>query len=123
VLKLPYAKKEESHKHHVLEKAIIYIKENFAEDINLNKIALHVNMSTGYFSHYFKKNIGISFVKYLNQFRLSKSLEHLLSSDELIIDIAYKCGFRNLSTYYQLFYETYAISPCKYRNQFQKNKK
>ena len=64
---------------------------------------------------FFKKNMGDSFINYLNDYRLSMAARTLLSSDDNIIDIAADCGYDNLSYFNRIFKKKYGVTPSAYR--------
>ena len=47
-----------------------YIAEHYSEDISLSDAAKIVNLSPVYLSRLFKKEEGINFLDYMNQYRI-----------------------------------------------------
>lgn len=104
-------------------KAILFIDQNYKEDIHLEDIAKNLSFSNSYASRLFKRYTGISFVKYLAMVRIRHSLEDLLAGKDSIDEIAFSCGMASSKAYSQAFKEIYGILPSVYRKQFQKNLK
>ena len=77
----------------IIEKAVAYIKENFASDITLSSMAKRFCISPEHFSRMFKKETGLGFSKYLNSLRLQYA-EQLLKSTKLhnVTQVAEICG-------------------------------
>lgn len=116
--KLPLSSKN----HENYMKAILFIDQNYQEDIHLEDIAQNLSFSISYASRLFKKYTGVSFVKYLSMVRIRHSLEDLLAGKDSIDEIAFSCGMSS-KAYSQAFKDLYGITPSVYRKQFQKNLK
>jgi len=86
-----------------LEPVLEYINEHYTEEISLEECAGILYMSPNYFSSFFKKVTGKSYVEYLIRMRLNKAEELLYTTDGNISDIALECGFRNISNFYRLY--------------------
>ena len=54
-------------------------------------------------------------MEYLNQYRINRAAEMLLGTDESIEDIAYDCGFNDISYFIKLFKRYKNKTPLKYR--------
>ena len=54
-----------------------YIDRHYAEGISLDELADQVHMSKTYLSMLFKKEEGISYIKYLTKVRMEKAMEFL----------------------------------------------
>lgn len=71
-----------------LTEIVEYIKENKKTDLSLDMVAEKVNLTPQYLSKYFKKYMGISYIKYLNSLRLESAYKDLLNTDLSITHIA-----------------------------------
>ena len=92
-----------------------YLEANYRHDISIEEIADVCGFSSSHFMKFFKKNMGDSFINYLNDYRLSMAARTLLSSDDNIIDIAADCGYDNLSYFNRIFKKKYGVTPSAYR--------
>ena len=54
-------------------------------------------------------------MEYLNSYRIEKAAAKLLSTDESVTDIAYSCGFNDLSYFIKVFRDFKGISPKQFR--------
>ena len=79
-----------------VKQAIIYIKENFSNNITVDEIIKHVGMSRAYFSREFKKNTGLSMIAYLNYIRCIQA-RSMLCSGLSVSETSLSCGFENQS--------------------------
>lgn len=98
-------------------KAILsYIAENFQENITIEDIANHCFYSKSYFMKFFKETMGVSFIQYLNDYRLEIAAELLTTTTDNILDIAFHTGFNNISYFNRCFKNKYGLSPGRYRS-------
>lgn len=100
-----------------IEKILIFVEENFMEPLVLEDAASYIGFTTSYFAEFFKKHTGISFVLYLNKFRITRSQQYLLSEDISITEISYRVGFSNVKTFNRLFKKEVGCSPTHFKKQ------
>ena len=55
-------------------------------------------------------------MQYIRRLRLGKAKDLLINTDESIKDIAWKCGFADISHLSNSFKKKYGLSPIEYRN-------
>lgn len=99
----------------LVRKAIRYIENNFSQDILLEDISRHLNVSPYYFSRVFSKTTGMTYKTYLNTVRTDKALTFLQSTNETIIEIAYECGFNSIRTFNRVFKSLKGMPPSEIR--------
>lgn len=95
-------------------KSFIYIEEHFNENISVNDIASLCGYSPKYFGRLFFKVTGSYFNDFLNDLRVTKATEMMLSKDTHITDIAYNCGFSCAATFYRAFSKKYGCTPKQF---------
>ena len=98
-----------------LKKVLQYIRTNFAEKITLSDMAKECDMSSKYFCSYFKKMTKMSPTEYLLFYRVEKSARLLIKTDMPITEVAYSCGFSDLSYFIKMFKRHMGLSPGKFR--------
>ncbi len=98
-----------------IKSILIYISENYQNPISIEEISAHCYYSKSYFMRFFKENMGMGFIQYLNDFRLEIAAKMLHETDSNIIEIASASGFDNLSYFNRSFKKKYGISPGNYR--------
>jgi two-component system response regulator YesN len=102
-----------------ITKAIQYIKQHYTENISLQSVADHVNLSLSYLSNLFKKELRISFVDYLNRYRIERAKELLVGTQMKSYDIAVQVGFSPEYTYFsKVFKKVTGLNPNEYRRQW-----
>lgn len=99
----------------VIKQALEYISQNLSTISSVEEIAGHLHTNPCYFSHLFKKTLGVSCTKYISFERLSKAAEKLRDTDENIISICMECGFNSMSSFYRQFTMMHSLPPAKYR--------
>lgn len=98
-----------------IEKICKYIEVNFKKDITLKEIAELVNMSESAISHFFKKRTNRSFITYLTDVRIGYASRLLAETTQSVADIAFECGFSNLSNFNRIFKKYKNQTPTDYR--------
>ncbi len=101
-----------------LQVAIDYINTQAHRGITLQEIADVCHFSPNAFCRWFKQNMGITFIDYLNKTRLAQVCQLLIASDLSVGQIALQTGFDNISTLNRLFQQKLHLSPSQYRSQF-----
>lgn len=94
---------------------ITYVEKHFREPISLQDIAGHLGLGREYFCRFFKKNMGMSFLRYLNEVRVSHVYRDLEQTDAPIAEIAEKNGFHNQKLFNRTFREVYGCTPSAVR--------
>jgi AraC-like DNA-binding protein len=100
-----------------MDQVFKYIFDNFREDISLNTIADVANMNTFAFCRFFKARTQKSFTQFVNETRIGYACKLLSNKENSITDIAYECGFNNVSNFNRFFKVIKRVSPRQYRNQ------
>jgi len=98
-----------------IQKAKLWISENFAEDCSLESMASFVNMNTFTFSRQFSRVTGLPFTKYLARTRVAEAQKKLNSAELRINEVALAVGFRSLPHFNRVFRQVTGISPTAYR--------
>ncbi|WP_313561580.1 response regulator transcription factor [Ruminiclostridium cellobioparum] len=99
----------------ILRKAIDYIQEHYSEQVTLNEVAENIYVSTFYISRMFKKELGKSFVDYLNDVRIEKSKELLKDIKYKTYEVAEIVGISDPHYFSKLFKKYSGMTPSEYR--------
>lgn len=92
-----------------------YVHEHYSEPLTVSDMAALCHYSESHFMKFFKNYMKISFVRYLNEYRLTMAHRLLQASDDSVLDIAEQCGFENLSYFNRLFKQKYGVTPRQIR--------
>ncbi|MEH6593244.1 MAG: AraC family transcriptional regulator [Halioglobus sp.] len=101
-------------------KVMDYVKTNLAEEITQSDVADLVAMTPQGFSRFFRATTGRTFVSFVNVMRIMEACRLLVNTDQDIIDIAFECGYANLSNFNRRFSELKKTTPRDYRQQQKK---
>lgn len=99
-----------------LEPGIEYIHNNLYNDIDYNLPSKLCGISYTYFKKLFIEKFGVPPVRYVNNIRLERSSELLLTNKYQVGEIAKMCGFENVYYFSKKFKEKYLLSPTAYKN-------
>lgn len=99
-----------------LEQVCDYVEHNYKDEITLQNAADELGLNREYFCRFFAQNMGISFVKYVNQVRVNHIYQDILHTDDSIQDIVERHGFFNQKLFYRTFKEHYGCTPREARN-------
>ncbi|NME82156.1 AraC family transcriptional regulator [Clostridium sp. SM-530-WT-3G] len=100
----------------LIHKVLKYIQDNFTNNISLKDIASNLGYSYNYLSKYLNETLGLSYVDFINENRISHALYLLKNTDSSITDIAYICGYSNVRSFNRNFIKIVKITPTEYRN-------
>ncbi|MDF2672932.1 MAG: helix-turn-helix protein [Clostridiales bacterium] len=103
-----------------VNKILMYIKQKYNQQISLQDVADSQYLTPEYLSKFFKIQMGITFSKYLNGFRLSQAVKELIRTENSVTKVAMNNGFPNLVAFNKSFKEEYNTTPAEYRNQIRK---
>lgn len=104
-----------------LENVFSYVEQNYCSDITLAEISSVANFSEYYFTRFFKEATGMTFGKYLNNYRVEKAAQLLKSSYDQITEVVFKSGFGSIKTFNRVFKQIKGCSPSSYKRQFLRN--
>ncbi len=97
---------------------IHYIRSNYNRDISLRDLSKKLYLTNSYLSKYIKKQLGVSFVNYLNTIRLQHAVSDLLYKNTSIMRTALDNGFPNVAAFNKTFKEMYHMTPSSYQKKY-----
>jgi two-component system response regulator YesN len=101
----------------VVKDAVHYITQHYDQKISLTDVADHVYVTPAHLSKVFKEETGVTFVKWLNEFRVEEAQKLLKSTWLKTYEIAEKVGFQDYKYFSIIFKKYTGYSPRDYRNQ------
>lgn len=93
------------------------ITENYMENLSLKYLSEKYFINSAYLGQIFKKQYGIPFKDYLNNYRIDRAAEMLIRSDDKIYHVANAVGFNNTDYFINKFVQLKGITPLQYRKQ------
>ncbi len=101
-----------------LEKVFAYMRDNYPKNITLEEVARLAGMTEVSFSRFIKKRTGKTFIESLNEIRLGHASRLLIDTTHTIAEVAYKCGFNNLSYFNRIFKQKNGSTPKEFRQNY-----
>jgi len=98
-----------------MQQAVLYIQNNFRENITLNKVAKIANYSPNYFGNKFKLYTGVTFKQYILDLRFLLAEKLLKHSDMSVVEISAECGFNDFSNFMVYFKNKHKMTPGEFR--------
>ena len=98
-----------------LKNVLTYIRNSYKEPITLTELAQVAGMSPKYFCRAFSGFTGKTPIEYLNYYRIECAGEKLTLTSDSITDIAFSCGFNDMSYFSKTFKKYKGVSPSAYR--------
>lgn len=95
--------------------AIEYMEKNYQKPLTLTILANVVSLNYTYFSNLFKAKTGVSVTAHLQNLRIQKAKELLVSTNDRIREVAHKAGFTDERYFEKLFKRYEGITPSEYR--------
>jgi len=101
-----------------IKKIYDYIGLNYHEKIKVEEVAKLLNMTETTLSRLMKKRTGRSFINFLNDYRIGFATRWLTETNQDIAEIAFRCGFYNISNFNRVFKKSKGCTPGLYRDNF-----
>lgn len=103
--------------HTIVLKVLEYIKENYNKDISLTELGDMVNMHPAYLSSLFKDEVGMTYIKYITDLRITNA-KKLLNEGFKVNEASLMVGYNNYRHFGNLFKKYTGLTP----NEYKKNK-
>ena len=101
-----------------IEKVFEYMNANYDKKVTLAEVAKIANMPEASFSRFIKRRTGKTFINNLNEIRLGRASRMLIDTNNNIAEIAYKCGFNNISNFNRIFKRKKFCVPKEFREAY-----
>jgi AraC-like DNA-binding protein len=105
-----------------VQKVQHYINEHYKQEIRLPALANMVGMTPVSFSRFFRLRTGKTLSDYILDIRIGAATRLLVDSSRTIAEIAYDCGFNNLSHFNRIFLRRKNCSPKVFRENYRKRR-
>lgn len=98
-------------------KAIQYIEGHITDELTIDRISKHVNVSPFYFQKGFAMLCGFTIAEYIRNRRLALAGNDLATGEEKIIDIAMKYGYDSPDSFTRAFTRFHGVTPTTARRE------
>lgn len=104
----------------IMNRVFRLLNVEHTDEVRLSDVARKVGMSEGAFSRFFRLHTGKTFPEFRNELRVGRACQLLGEADRHITEIAYECGFTNLSNFNRQFLRLKGVSPSRFRRQIRR---
>lgn len=106
----------------IMKRVLDYIRNYYTQEISLDTLADLAHMSGNYFCRYFRRMTGQTPVDYLINYRVESACYALRNTDLNVTDVAFGCGFNDVSHFVKTFRRRVGVAPKEYRVQVRRVK-
>ncbi|MCP1102081.1 AraC-like DNA-binding protein [Aequitasia blattaphilus] len=97
-----------------------FVEKHYDEPLTLDEVSSKIGFNPHYFTRFFKKNTGQTFMQFLTEYRIIQS-KFILANEKLpMVDVAERAGFSSVKTFHHVFKNHVGISPLKYSKKMKK---
>ncbi len=99
----------------ILTDMLLFLHRHYSEKFSLEALAAEVNLSRSECCRKFRKNMDMTMMEYLTEYRVGKAIELLEDSSLSMTEIAGCTGFSSASSFSELFRSKTGLTPLQYR--------
>lgn len=103
----------------VLEKLIVYVEENYREDISLRSAAQAIGYNKSYLSRQLHQAIPMNFRSFVNFQRIQYVCRQIRVEKRSLTELALASGFQSLRSFNRAFQEFMNMPPRQYLSRFE----
>ena len=96
------------------------IEVDYGKPLSIEEMAEFSGFSESHFMKFFKNHMGVPFVSYLNDYRLTFAARALAEGLGGRADCGHGRGFSNVSYFNRLFKKKFRMTPLEYRKRGEK---
>ncbi|HEV8283844.1 MAG TPA: helix-turn-helix domain-containing protein [Chitinophagaceae bacterium] len=110
------------HDHHdeAIEDVQAFIEKNYSNLITIQELASRCNMGVRNFMRRFQQATGNSPLEYLQRVRIEAAKKLLENKNFSIEQVAFKCGYEDMSFFRKVFKRHVSITPREYKEKYGK---
>jgi AraC-like DNA-binding protein len=94
-----------------------YVAENFQREITFSMAAEVAHMQRAAFCRYFKRKTKKKFTEFVNETRIMHARKLLSETDKSVTEVAFDCGYENISYFNRQFRSLCGSTPSVFRVQ------
>jgi len=101
----------------IVERVLVFLRENYDQDVEFTQIADSFHISSAYLSKIFKDQVGMTPSRYRNEYRINVAKELLVKTELPLRTIAEKAGFTDQFYFSKIFKKLTGQSPAQFREE------
>lgn len=99
-----------------MRKICRYIQKHYADDLSLTRLSFQTGFAESYICTLFKKQIGITFLDYVNELRMQQAIYQLIAQPRVPIkNVSMMVGYGSERQLYRLFKQYLDMTPQQFR--------
>ena len=102
-----------------MDRVCQFIHERLDRPVFLPELARLVHLSEGAFSRFFRAHTGKTFPEFVNELRVGRACRLLAEGEMNVTEVAFACGFSNLSNFNRQFHRLKQATPRAFRKAVQ----
>ncbi len=114
-----YTNHFQSRENERMNEVYAFLIKNFTREITLSEVAGIAAMNPNAFCRFFKSRTQKSLTQFINEIRIGHACKLISDNKESITQIAYSCGFNNVSNFNHFFKLIKKMSPREYRKELE----
>lgn len=107
---------EQPPRNQLIDQVLLYLNENFTQNITIDSVAACFNVTASYLAHLFKEHTGLSPWNYVILRRLHL-FNALIRESASMEDACYQAGFDNYSNFFRLYKKYMGMTPSQFKQQ------
>ena len=92
------------------------MNEHVYKDVDVEELALKLNVSYSWFRRAFKEYTGYAPAKYFQELKLRKAKQLLVESSKSVKEISYILNYTSAEHFFSIFKKRTGFTPIEYRN-------
>jgi AraC-like DNA-binding protein len=100
-----------------MDRVFQFLTSRLDQDLRLSEAAQLLHLSEGAFSRFFRAHTGKTFPAFVNELRVGRACRLLTMSEKTVTELAFECGFSNLSNFNRQFLKLKGHTPREFRKQ------
>ncbi|GAA0068645.1 AraC family transcriptional regulator [Clostridium sardiniense] len=103
------------------KKVLSIIENEYSNPISLEDLSRAAGMTPKYFCRFFHEMTNKTPIEYLNYYRIESASEQLITTDLPVTEIAFNCGFNDVSYFIKTFKKYKNVTPKQYLKAYSLN--
>lgn len=92
-----------------------YIRKHYSQDLSLERMGEIFHMNGVYLGQMFKKEVGVTFLKYVTNLRMEEAKRILREENSTVTEAAKQVGYHTSQYFSQIFTKNVGMSPQEYK--------
>lgn len=109
---------QKDHSDNEINKAQLYIEDNYEKKLNISEISDLVNLNKRSFLRRFKKATANTPLEYIQRVKVEAAKKQLESTTKTILEVMYGIGYIDEKAFRNTFKKYTGLSPIHYRNKY-----